>query len=192
MTVVNSQPPMSVMLVGSDALVVDAVSRLFSLDPGLSFAGSVESLADAPLETERPDVVLFAQSDPDAYRQFAETVRGRSPGTHVAMLDALKNLTVADFLTTVRAFCRTEAKPTHRRHLRSLPSSGTRDMRQLLSDRELEVVRLVAEGLSNKEISARLALSDKTVKNHISHILAKLNLTARTQVAVHALRAGIA
>ena len=64
-------------------------------------------------------------------------------------------------------------------------------MLKVLSDRELEVVRLVAEGLSNKEISARLSLSDKTVKNHISHILAKLNLSARTQVAVHALRAGI-
>jgi DNA-binding NarL/FixJ family response regulator len=64
-------------------------------------------------------------------------------------------------------------------------------MRELLSDRELQVVRLVAEGLSNKEISIRLKLSDKTVKNHISHILAKVQLTARTQVAVHALRAGI-
>jgi DNA-binding CsgD family transcriptional regulator len=60
-----------------------------------------------------------------------------------------------------------------------------------LSDRELEVVRLVAEGLSNKEISSRLKLSDKTVKNHISHILAKMNLTARTQVAVYAIRAGL-
>ena len=192
MTVVNSQLPMSVMLIGSDALVVDAVARLFSLDTALTFAGSAESLADAPLETEHPDVVLVAQSDPEGYREFAETVRGRSPGTHVAVLDALKNLTVAEFLSTVRTLGRTEAKPLYRRHLRSLPSSGSRDMRRLLSDRELEVVRLVAEGLSNKEISARLALSDKTVKNHISHILAKLNLTARTQVAVHALRAGIA
>ena len=64
-------------------------------------------------------------------------------------------------------------------------------MRAALSDRELQVVRLVAEGLSNKQISIRLKLSDKTVKNHISHILAKLNLSARTQVAVHALRSGL-
>lgn len=66
------------------------------------------------------------------------------------------------------------------------------DMRACLSDRELEVVCLIVEGLSNKEISGRLALSDKTVKNHISHILAKLSLTARTQVAVRALRDGLA
>lgn len=66
------------------------------------------------------------------------------------------------------------------------------EMRARLSDRELEVVRLIVEGLSNKQISDRLALSDKTVKNHISHILAKLSLTARTQVAVRALRDGLA
>jgi len=75
------------------------------------------------------------------------------------------------------------------RHLR--PLAGARDMRAALSDRELQVVKLVAEGLSNKQISIRLKLSDKTVKNHISHILAKLNLSARTQVAVHALRTGL-
>jgi ATP/maltotriose-dependent transcriptional regulator MalT len=66
------------------------------------------------------------------------------------------------------------------------------DMRARLSERELEVVGLIVEGLSNKQISDRLALSDKTVKNHISHILAKLSLTARTQVAVRALRDGLA
>jgi DNA-binding NarL/FixJ family response regulator len=66
-----------------------------------------------------------------------------------------------------------------------------RDFGSTLSDRQLEVVRLVAEGLSNKEIGFRLRLSDKTVKNHVSHILAKLNLSARTQVAVAALRAGL-
>lgn len=71
------------------------------------------------------------------------------------------------------------------------PSFGS-DMRARLSVRELEVVRLIVEGLSNKQISDRLALSDKTVKNHISHILAKLSLTARTQVAVRALRDGVA
>jgi DNA-binding NarL/FixJ family response regulator len=72
------------------------------------------------------------------------------------------------------------------------PASYGSDMRARLSDRELEVVCLIVEGLSNKEISGRLALSDKTVKNHISHILAKLSLTARTQVAVRALRDGLA
>jgi DNA-binding NarL/FixJ family response regulator len=61
-----------------------------------------------------------------------------------------------------------------------------------LSERETEVIRLIALGLSNKQISAKLFLSEKTVKNHISRIFMKLNVTARTQAAVHAIKCGIA
>jgi DNA-binding NarL/FixJ family response regulator len=53
------------------------------------------------------------------------------------------------------------------------------------------VLKLIAEGLANKQISARLHLSEKTVKNHVSRIFAKLNISARTQAAVHAIRAGL-
>ena len=103
------------------------------------------------------------------------------------LLDNLKDCTIAEFLAVIR---RGQASGTaQERHLRPLASG--RDMRADLSERELQVVRLVADGLSNKQISILLKLSDKTVKNHISHILAKLNLSARTQVAVHALRAGL-
>jgi len=55
-----------------------------------------------------------------------------------------------------------------------------------LSAREAEVLKLIAEGLANKQISARLHLSEKTVKNHVSRIFSKLNISARTQAAVHA------
>lgn len=60
-----------------------------------------------------------------------------------------------------------------------------------LTARELEVIRLIADGLSNTEIAERLFLSEKTVKSHVSNILAKLNLTDRTQAAVYAWREGI-
>jgi NarL family two-component system response regulator LiaR len=61
-----------------------------------------------------------------------------------------------------------------------------------LSERELEVIRLVAEGLSNREIASRLVISEKTVKTHLTHILSKLNLDDRTQLAIYAIRTGIA
>jgi DNA-binding NarL/FixJ family response regulator len=91
---------------------------------------------------------------------------------------------------TLRAMTIAEAIDTLRRMAPEVPGPAVRAF-STLSDREIEVVRLVAAGLSNKEIAGRLKLSDKTVKNHISHILAKMNLTARTQVAVHAIRAGL-
>jgi DNA-binding NarL/FixJ family response regulator len=60
-----------------------------------------------------------------------------------------------------------------------------------LSVRETGVLRLIAQGCSNREISERLYLSEKTVKNHVSRILAKINATSRTHAAVQAIRLGI-
>ena len=60
-----------------------------------------------------------------------------------------------------------------------------------LTPRELEVLRLVAEGLSNKEIAAKLTLSEKTVKNRVSNIFAKLRVNDRTQAVLQALRTGL-
>jgi DNA-binding NarL/FixJ family response regulator len=60
-----------------------------------------------------------------------------------------------------------------------------------LSDRESDVVRLIAQGLSNKEIGVRLCLSEKTIKNHVSRIFSKLNISARAQAVVYAMRTGM-
>jgi NarL family two-component system response regulator LiaR len=60
-----------------------------------------------------------------------------------------------------------------------------------LSDRELDVLRLVADGLNNTEIADRLSISEHTVKSHVGNILGKLHLADRTQAAVFAWRQGI-
>jgi len=61
-----------------------------------------------------------------------------------------------------------------------------------LSARETQIIRYIARGLSNKEISSELYLSERTVKNHISRIFSKLNVSARTQAAVYAIKSGLA
>lgn len=60
-----------------------------------------------------------------------------------------------------------------------------------LSERELEVLRLIADGASNSEIAERLVISEKTVKSHVSNILSKLHVFDRTQAAVYAWREGV-
>ncbi|HUA10230.1 MAG TPA: response regulator transcription factor [Candidatus Acidoferrales bacterium] len=168
MTVVSSPAaPTSVLVVGPEAPVRTAIARLLSLESDVDVVGTVASIAQA------------AGIDADVV--IDET-----------LLHDLKNLSIAEFIEMVKSLPATPASTALAFSPRRLrPVTGGSEMRAALSDRELQVVRLVAEGLSNKQISIRLKLSDKTVKNHISHILAKLNLSARTQVAVHALRAGL-
>jgi two-component system response regulator DegU len=60
-----------------------------------------------------------------------------------------------------------------------------------LTPRELEVLALIAEGQGNKEIAAGLAISEKTVKNHVSNIFSKLHVYDRTQAMLYAIRAGL-
>jgi two-component system, NarL family, response regulator LiaR len=72
--------------------------------------------------------------------------------------------------------------------MKGLRENGENQIVEELSKRELEVLQLVAEGLSNLEIAERLFISDKTVKSHVSNILGKLHLADRTQAAVYAWR----
>jgi DNA-binding NarL/FixJ family response regulator len=180
-----------VMVVGKDPIITRTLSKLLELDENIEVVGEAASVGTAPIAQMRPDVVIV-----DEDGQSVETAQARnyiaevSPKSSVCVLEALRDLTVSEVLDTVRHLAPSQPS-SQNRHLHVVsPPPEERDALASLSDRELQVVRLVAEGLSNKEISARLTLSDKTVKNHISHILAKMSLTARTQVAVYAIRAG--
>jgi len=60
-----------------------------------------------------------------------------------------------------------------------------------LTERELDVLRLVAQGLSNRDIAEKLVITERTVCTHVSNILGKLHLASRTQVALYALKEGL-
>lgn len=191
MALVHETAAARVMVVGKDPVITRTLSKLLELDERIDVLGEAASIGTAPISELRPDVVIF-----DEAGQSVETAQARtyieevSPESRLCALETLRDLKVSDLLETVRRLAPPQPAPQMNRHLRVIPGPQERDALASLSERELQVVGLVAEGLSNKEISSRLALSDKTVKNHISHILAKMGLTARTQVAVYAIRAG--
>jgi DNA-binding NarL/FixJ family response regulator len=103
-------------------------------------------------------------------------------------LEELKNERLGDLVEMMNG--RGFSRVLRRVHLAPSPER-TDALDALLTAREMQVVRLVCEGLTNKQIGRRLGLSDKTVKNHISKVLKKTRLSARTQIAVRALRTGV-
>jgi NarL family two-component system response regulator LiaR len=109
----------------------------------------------------------------------------------------LKDVSPDDLVEAIRA--------VHRGEARLAPNIARKLMEQVahqaepkheppaeeLTERELEVIRLVAKGLSNQAIGQQLFISDKTVKTHISNILGKLDLEDRTQLAIYAIKNGL-
>jgi NarL family two-component system response regulator LiaR len=112
----------------------------------------------------------------------------------------LKDVGTGELADTVRKAARGEAVMTSRVAARVMQElrQGSRAAGQAagqfdtdLSEREIEVLRLIAEGCSNTEIAERLVISEHTVKRHVSNILSKLHLADRTQAAVYAWREGV-
>ena len=103
----------------------------------------------------------------------------------------LKDVSAEDLAKAIRAAARGEAT-LHPQVAARLMSEVGRERRDSgvdeLTERETEVLRLIARGMSNREIAQALVIAEKTVKSHVSNILSKLHLADRTQVAVYALR----
>jgi NarL family two-component system response regulator LiaR len=107
----------------------------------------------------------------------------------------LKDANAETVLDAIRAASRGEAT-LHPRIARRLMAEVTapargRDPAADLTAREMEVLRLIAQGLSNAEIAAELVITERTVKAHVSNLLGKLHLSDRTQAAVYAWREGL-
>ncbi len=107
----------------------------------------------------------------------------------------LKDASPQDLLTAIRAVMRGEPfmHPTIARKL-MLELNRPSDLPptpEPLTERELEVLSLLAQGLSNQEVAITLAISENTARNHVASILSKLHLANRTQAALYALRKGL-
>ena len=112
----------------------------------------------------------------------------------------LKDASIADVVTGIRSAAvgaslispTIAAKVLQRVRAATVDADMADAIRTELSDRELEVLKLIANGKDNAQIAAELVISPKTVKNHISNILMKLQISNRIQAAVYAVRSGLA
>jgi DNA-binding NarL/FixJ family response regulator len=201
-------------VVEGQVLFGKALCQVFALEPDVSMVGDADAVSAPALARARPDVILL-DLDGNAV-EVAEALavcRQAVPTARVCVLSMrpqpelmqrclaagaegyiIKDVTPAELMRAVKMVASGETYVDPRvagglLRRRSI-SNGRADLEEL-SVRETEVIRFIAQGLSNKEISARLNLSEKTVKNHISRIFSKLNICARTQAAVHAIKIGL-
>jgi len=203
-----------VLVVHSQSLLGKSLSHLLSLERGFDVLGDVSELTPATLEALLPDVLLLDVEDPIIELEAAITVaRNASVKTRVCVIShhlksevmqrvlvagadgfVVKDVAPSELVRALLAVANGESYVDPRvagGMLRRRSAHALGMSSEELSPRELEIVRLIAAGLSNKEIGSRLFLTEKTVKNHTSRIFAKLHVAARTQVAVHAIRTGL-
>jgi two-component system, NarL family, response regulator LiaR len=208
----------SVLLTDDHALVRQGIRAFLELQPDLTVLGEANSgeTGVAMAAELVPDVVLMDLVMPgiggvEATRQVKQV----SPHSQIIVLTSyhedeyifpalragalsyvLKDVGPDELAETVRKAARGESVLHPRVAARVVQElRGTRrDTPNLftdLSDRELEVLRLIADGRSNSEIAAKLFISEKTVKGHVSNILSKLHMMDRTQAAVYAWQQGL-
>jgi DNA-binding NarL/FixJ family response regulator len=189
-------------VVGEAANGRDAIAAAARLDPDVIVMDIRMPIMDGVEATRRlaggedgsigPRILVLTTFDADEH--VVDAIRAGASGF------LLKDVTPADFVRAIRVVAAGDAliAPSVTRRLLDrfarlpLPSDGThREDLANLTDRELEVLKLVAEGLSNREIAERLVLAEPTVKTHVSHLLLKLDLRDRAQLVVLAYETGV-
>jgi DNA-binding NarL/FixJ family response regulator len=202
-----------VLIVDDHPMVRRGLSELFDGESDIEVIDAVGSgeQAVAVSLAARPDVVLMDVSMPDMdgieatrrlleVRPDARVVMLTSFADHERVMEALdsgaigyllKDAESDELLRGVRAAARGES-PLSPRAARALITErrGQRPFQELTA-RELDVLRLVARGLSNKQIAWRLAISEKTVKAHMTSIFGRIGVADRTQAALWAQRHGV-
>lgn len=202
------------ILVADDHKVVrQGIGMFLELDPELQMIGEAADGAEAVrLARElEPDVVLMDLLMPVKDGIAATTeIRRELPDVEVlALTSVLEDASVTGAIkagaigyllkdTDADALCRA-IKAAAEGKVQLAPEAAARLMREVktpesieeLTGREQEVLKLVAQGQANKQISRSLHIGEKTVKTHVSHILTKLGVRSRTQAALHAVRLGL-
>ena len=199
----------TVFLVDDHELVRRGVAELLEAEPDLQVVGEAGSVGEAMLRLPalRPSVAVLDVRLPDGNGvELCREIRSLLPGTACLMLTSVtddqalfdavlagasgyvvKDVRGADLVGAVRTVgaggSLLDPYATSL-VLARLRAPAPHDALEALSEQERKVLALVGEGLTNREIGARMHLAEKTVKNYVSNVLSKLGMQRRTQVAV--------
>ncbi|HZU77829.1 MAG TPA: response regulator transcription factor [Dehalococcoidia bacterium] len=210
--------PITVLIVDDHAVVREGLRTYLDLSDSVEVVGEAGNGREAIERARalRPDVVLMDLLMPEMDGIAAtKAIKYVCPQTNVIVLTSfadvehvmpalragatgylLKDVSAPDLVRAIEGAKHGQAQlhPEVQRRLLeqvSAPQRREEPPGVALTPRELEVLRLIANGMSNKEIARALVLNERTVKGHVSNILSKLGLADRTQAALYAVRQGI-
>jgi NarL family two-component system response regulator LiaR len=210
--------PIRVLIADDHAIVRKGLCALLATEPGIEVVAEAEdgSQAVALVARTQPDVILMDLVMPGTDGlEATRNILAAQPQTRILVLTSfdgddkvfpaikagalgylLKDSGPEELIQAIQQVHDGESSihpSVARKLLRQLarpdePASGI----ESLTEREVEVLRLVAQGQSNREIAEELTISEATVRTHVSNILGKLELCSRTQAALYALKKGLA
>jgi DNA-binding NarL/FixJ family response regulator len=208
--------PIRILVVDDHSVVRQGLKMFLGLDPELEIIGEAENGAEAVKMAGElhPDVVLMDMLMPvmDGI-EATKAIRGSMPDTEVialtsvledaAVVGAIKAGAIGYLLKDTQSDeLRRAIKAAAEGQVQLSPQAAARLMREVrtpevappdaLTERENDVLKLLAQGKANKEIARDLVIGEKTVKTHVSNILLKLGVQSRTQAALYAAQNGLA
>ncbi|MBI9044664.1 MAG: response regulator transcription factor [Anaerolineaceae bacterium] len=210
--------PVTVIIVDDHDLVRKGARGYLEVQPDIDVVAEAESGKEAILlvKEHAPDVVIMDLIMPEMDGvETTRKIKQISPRSQIIILTSyhqdehifpalqagatsylLKDVKASELVDAIHRAAQGEASLHPRVAARVINQFNSTDSRKCnlftdLTDRELDVLTLIARGLSNQQISEELVISVGTVKGHVSNILSKLHLTGRTQAAVYAWQEGI-
>ncbi len=208
--------PIRILIADDHSVVRQGLRMFLGLDPDLEIIGEASDGAEAVKMAHalNPDVVLMDMLMPVMGGiEATQTIRRELPDTEVialtsvlddgSVVGAVKAGAIGYLLKDTQADeLRRAIKAAAAGQVQLSPQAAARLMREVrtpdppsvseLTEREGDVLRLIAQGKANKEIAMDLVIGEKTVKTHVSNILMKLGVQSRTQAALYAAQNGLA